>query len=181
MVPTMFQDNAFRFYQGDDLSIVESDLVDTSYTMWFMLPPEELSVEQWLAEKSMDWDLSAFSDKLTYGRIFLEVPKFEVNYKINLNEVLKSMGMDIAFNESLADFSNIGDAGGNIFISRVEHKTFLKVDEKGVEGAAVTSVGFGVTSVPPTIRFDRPFLVLLMHKPTQTLIFMGKIEHPLQD
>jgi serine protease inhibitor len=109
----------------------------------------------------------------------IDLPKFEIGYKIQLNEVLKAMGMEIAFDPFLADFSRLGNAPeGNLFISSVNHKTYLKIDEKGAEGAAVTSVGVGVTSLPPHLNFDRPFVFLLRNRDSNTLIFAGKIEDP---
>ena len=95
-----------------------------------------------------------------------------------MNDVLKQLGMNIAFDPGRADFSNFGEATGNLFINRVVHKTYLKLDETGVEGAAVTGVGVGVTSAPPPIEFNRPFMTILMHKETQMPLFIGKIENP---
>ncbi|MBK8506750.1 MAG: hypothetical protein IPL46_33955 [Saprospiraceae bacterium] len=87
--------------------------------------------------------------------------------------------MEIAFDPNQADFSKLGSAPeGNLFISKVNHKTYLKIDEKGAEGAAVTSVGVGVTSLPPHLKFDRPFVFLLRNRDSNTLIFAGKIEDP---
>jgi serine protease inhibitor len=54
------------------------------------------------------------------------------------------------------------------------------MDEKGVEGAAVTSIGFGVNSIPPTFMFNQPFVLVLRHVATNTLVFMGYIADPKQ-
>jgi len=63
-------------------------------------------------------------------------------------------------------------------LTRVIHDTFLKIDEKGAEGAAVTTVGFGVESITQTIIFDRPFLIVLRHVESGVPIFIGKISDP---
>ncbi|MDX1408461.1 MAG: serpin family protein, partial [Saprospiraceae bacterium] len=113
-------------------------------------------------------------------RLQLYLPKFETEYKIKLNEVLKALGMSVAFSTSEANLTRLGNAPeGNLYISRVEHKTFLKIDEKGAEGAAVTSVGIGVTSLPPQIAFDRPFMIVLRDRQVNTVVFIGKIENPV--
>ena len=113
-------------------------------------------------------------------RVLIALPKFEINYKITLNDALKALGMEIAFDPSMANFSKIGSfAERGPYISRVEHKTFLKIDEKGAEGAAVTAVGIGVTSAPPPINFNRPFMIQLVHKPSNTQIFSGIIQNPM--
>ncbi len=180
-VPTMFTDDAFQYYQGSDFSAVQCDFVDTTFSGWFILPTQQTSVETLVEQNNLAELINIVTSQSRFGRIFLEIPKFEVNYKIQLNDVLKSMGMALAFDRMQADFSGIGQSGGNLYISRVEHKTYLKIDEKGAEGAAVTSVGVGATSLPPRISFNKPFLVLIMHKPTRTLIFAGKIENPLEE
>ncbi len=181
-VPTMNQDNKFTHYEGLDFRGVACPFVDTNYAMWFVLPPEDQSIDDFLSAISYEKIIDGLTTDATHGRILLHLPRFEVNYKIQMNEVLKAMGMEMAFDPDLANFSQLGTpAYGNPYISRVEHKIFLKIDEKGAEGAAVTAVGIGIQSLPPVFRFDRPFLVLLMHRPTQTPIFVGKIENPLEE
>ena len=121
-----------------------------------------------------------YESKLFTDRVLLYLPKFETGYKVNMNSTLKSLGMEIAFNPQLADLTRLGNAPeGNLYVSRVEHKTYLKIDEKGAEGAAVTSVGVGVTSVPPTLAFDRPFMFVLRDLRFNTIVFIGTIEDPL--
>ena len=109
------------------------------------------------------------------------MPKFEVAYEINLNDVLKSLGMGTAFSMNEANLSRLGQSSGNLFINRVKHKTFLKIDESGAEGAAVTAVGIGVTSAPPSLFFDRSFVVLLRDIRYNSALFAGKIENPVEE
>ena len=179
-VPTMFQDDEFLFFQDEAFSAVELDFDDTDYAMQFVLPSAEQNISEWLNQERLISINQSLSDQATVGRVMVLLPKFEINYKIQLNEVLQSLGMEVAFDPGSADFSNLGSlAYGNAYLSRVEHKTFLKIDEKGAEGAAVTSVGIGVTSAPPTIHFNRPFLIQLLHKPSGTTVFAGVIQDPM--
>lgn len=179
-VDMMHQDiSTLKYYLQDDLTAVELPFADTSYGMVLILPPVETTPDQLIASLEGDRLETLLNLDLVAGRIYLEVPRFEIEYKILLNTVLKSMGMELAFDPDQADFSNLGAAPeGNLYISKVNHKTYLKVDEKGAEGAAVTSVGVGVTSAPPVINFNRPFVFLLRNRLSNTLIFAGKIEDP---
>lgn len=176
----MFQDiNTLKYYHGDDFSSVEMPFADSYYSMVLILPRPGSNPDQLISELDDNRLSQLFEQDMEIGRIYLDVPRFEIEYKILLNEVLKDMGMELAFDPFNADFSNLGVAPeGNLYISRVNHKTFLKIDEKGAEGAAVTSVGVGVTSAPPPLRFDRPFVFLLRNRSTKTLVFAGKIEDP---
>lgn len=179
LVPMMYQDSyGASFVKGEAFDAVDMPFADTSYSMTFVLPPPQVSLNDFIAGFSAD-DLDDLYASLRTGRIFLHLPRFSMSYKQLLNETLKGMGMELAFDPQQADFSRLGQAPeGNLFISKVLHKTFLKIDEKGAEGAAVTSVGVGVTSLPPSIRFDRPFLFLIRHKDTGAILFAGKMEAP---
>ena len=65
------------------------------------------------------------------------MPKFSYEYESGLNDALKKLGMNSAFDESKADFSKMGkSSNGNIFISEVKHKTFICVDERGTKAGA---------------------------------------------
>ncbi len=93
---------------------------------------------------------------------------------------MQMLGVKDAFSDSAADFSGMGTSAGRIVISQVKHKAVLEVDEKGAEGAAVTSVGFGVTSVPPQFTYNKPFVLALRHIATNTLVFVGYVAEPVQ-
>jgi serpin B len=68
--------------------------------------------------------------------------------------------------------------GPDIYISSIFHKAVLDVDEKGAEGAAVTAITFSTTSLPPVFTFNRPYVILLRHIPTNTLLFAGSVKKP---
>jgi serpin B len=106
----------------------------------------------------------------------VELPRFELTMEESLENILGDMGMRIAFDPNRADFTGINPAG-DLFISSVLHKTFIRVDEEGTEAAAATSVGVGTTSVPIPIRFDRPFVFALVEGKSGAMFFLGKVEH----
>ena len=49
--------------------------------------------------------------------------------------------MHAGFNPEVADFSGIAGLPGDIMISKVTQKTFIDVNEMGVEAAAATAIG----------------------------------------
>jgi serpin B len=67
-------------------------------------------------------------------------------------------------------------------ISDVLHKTTITVDEAGTEAAAASAVIVGVRSYNPedpiVLVIDRPFQFFIMHKPTNAILFMGKVMQP---
>jgi serpin B len=90
------------------------------------------------------------------------------------------MGMEIAFSDA-ADFTRINPAG-NLFISRVLHKTFIEVNEEGTEAAAVTAVEISLTSAGGSglthFIADKPFLFVIRENSTGSILFMGRLSQP---
>ncbi|HSM03109.1 MAG TPA: serpin family protein, partial [Longimicrobiales bacterium] len=87
------------------------------------------------------------------------------------------MGMGVAFDPDVADFSRMSPVG-QLFIDEVRQKTFIEVDEAGTRAAAVTSVGVGVTSAPPAFVVDRPFVFVLRERLSGTILFTGVVGDP---
>ena len=93
-------------------------------------------------------------------------------------ETLKSMGMTAAFSDG-ADFTRISKKG-DLKITDVFHKTFLRVDESGTEAAAATAGVVGTKSVELSKPFvaDHPFVFYLHDTKTGRVLFMGRVTAP---
>ncbi len=106
----------------------------------------------------------------------LHMPRFNFGSDVDLNDILSTLGMPGAFTDQ-ADFSGINGAR-DLHIQAVVHKAIIKVDEKGTTASAATGVSTGVTSVPPTLVVDRPFLFFILHEPTGAILFQGRVVDP---
>jgi serine protease inhibitor len=126
------------------------------------------------------WTQGFPEDYLDAQEIQVALPKLELSYGKELNDVLEAMGMGIAFNESLADFSRMIELppSMNAYLDFVRQDTFLRVDEEGTEAAAVTTVGVSVTSMPPSLIVDRPYLLVIRERLSGTILFIGAIGDP---
>ena len=112
--------------------------------------------------------------KSTYVSLYL--PKFETETTLNLTDILKSMGMKVSFTEA-ADLTKMCDSG-NMQVTDGIHKTYIKVDEKGTEAAAVTGMMAGATSAKPPVpiefKFDKPFTYVIKDKTSGEVLFIGE-------
>ena len=111
------------------------------------------------------------------------LPRFTLTYDLTMNEVLKKMGMERAFDPGRADFSGI--VAGDMWINRVRHKSWVEVNERGTEAAAVTVVeGVASSDVSHVARnpfrlvVDRPFLCVVRDRMTGLVLFLGVVTHP---
>jgi serpin B len=110
----------------------------------------------------------------------IQIPRFKLEYKVELTPVLSQMGMAKAFG-SQANFSGISQIPTEI--SEVKHKTFVDVNEEGTEAAAVTSIGIRATAAIPMsepfqMKVDRPFFCAIRDNQTGSILFMGAIANP---
>jgi serpin B len=104
------------------------------------------------------------------------LPKFSLEYELELNDVLSALGMEIAFTPA-ADFSRMY-AGGGVWIDKVKHKTFVEVDEEGTTAAAVTVVSMIDSVDDSQFIVDRPFAFAIWEAGSGTILFIGKIVDP---
>ena len=67
-----------------------------------------------------------------------------------------------------------------LFVDGVYHEVFVKVDEEGTEAAAATGVGMALSSGVSVQWFvvDHPFLFAIRHRPSKTLLFLGRVVVP---
>jgi serine protease inhibitor len=178
-VDMMRQSNVFPRYFNDEFQAVSLPYGDAGYCMTIFLPRLDQSLDDLIAQFNQDnWDdwLARFSE----DTVIFSMPKFKFGYGLKLNDALTALGMGIAFDDGLADFTGINPLG-NLFISRVIHKAFVQVDEKGTEAAAVTVVEVGFTSVGPEqhMTVDRPFVFVIHEENTGAILFMGKVVNPV--
>jgi len=176
----MVQTNDFSYFSNSDFQAIDLPYGDNNFSMTVLLPAPDKNVDLLIADfTNENWALWMNSFSTNDGTLYL--PKFELEYKITLNEVLKSLGMEIAFTGGLADFSNMYTGPFDLFIDEVKHKTYVKVDEEGTEAASVTSVSIGLTSGGTgfTMRVDRPFIFVIREKNSGSILFIGKIIEPI--
>ena len=118
---------------------------------------------------------------LAIKQVHVRTPKFKIEQKIELTEILKQLGMNRVFTP-LADLSGI-NGQHNLFLSAVLHKTFFAFEENGVEAAAATAAVINRTSIPPpsplfSFHVNRPFYFALLDLDTKTIFFIGHIQRP---
>jgi serine protease inhibitor len=181
--PFMQTDTLLDYFDNDLFQMIELPYGDGDFSMTIILPRPDHTTDDIIADMNPEsW--SAWIAGLTETDLQLALPKFRFRYDKKLNNMLKAMGMGIAFDGDLADFSNMvtnmGLLPGNLYIDFVQHKTFVQVDEVGTEAAAVTVVGIGVTSIGPHMMFvNRPFVVAIRERESGMILFLGKVIDPV--
>ena len=107
------------------------------------------------------------------------IPRFACDHDIEMSGALKTLGMTKPFDAAEADLSALGSSGnGNIFISRVLHKAYIAVDEKGTKAGAATAVEINETAAAVdiySVTLDRPFIYAVTDNATGLPVFIGTV------
>ncbi|KAF1542533.1 Heterochromatin-associated protein MENT, partial [Eudyptes schlegeli] len=169
-----------------NFKMIELPYVQHELSMFILLPDDikdsTTGLEQ--LERELTYEkLSEWTDtKMTETLVDLYLPKFKMEEKYNLRDILFSMGMRSAFSNN-ADFSGMAE-DAKIQISKVLHKSFVAVDEKGTEAAAATAVITRYTSLPVghvlKFKVDHPFHFFIRHNKSKTILFFGRFCSPLE-
>jgi serine protease inhibitor len=170
-------DRTFTFAKTSDFNLVDIPFKDSTFSVSFLQASETNTNSNWHTSFTPSLWNNLYSN-VQNERAIVYFPKMKLSYENDLIESLKLLGVKDAFSDAKADFTDLGTASNNIFINQLKHKAVLELDEKGAEGAAVTSIGFGVTSLPPIFLFNKPFVLVLRHIPSNTMIFTGYVANP---
>jgi serpin B len=178
-VPMMHQTASFLFSESmpDGLKAIELPYAGDDLAMVILLPEgglEKLEGELTVAR------LKQLRASLHETKVEVSLPKFQFETRYQLADLLAAMGMPDAFSETRADFSGMTGTKA-LRISRVIHQAMIDVNEEGSEAAAATAVVMMPKSVMmrrPVFNADHPFLFFIIHKPTDSILFMGRYAAP---
>ena len=160
---------------------------DESIAFLALMPAAEMSVREMYEQ--LTWEkVSGLLDQEETTFCNLRLPKFEVTFEKELNDSLKEMGLQKAFDGSQADLSGLGEtfAGENLFINLVKQKAVLILDEEGTEASAATMVAIKegcameYEKQPVNVYFDRPFLYMIIDRNSDIPLFMGIMDNPTE-
>jgi serpin B len=176
--PRMSRKDRLGYFETADFQAVMLPYASRQVSMYVFLPKGGL--DKFVPELTpLNWEKWMPQFRSREGA--LELPRFKLENKYELNGELKALGMTRAFTRE-AEFAGISDEP--LLISQVLQKTFVEVNETGTEAAAASGVAMRPSAVrmvpePPfTMIVDRPFYVAIREIQTGTILFHGTIEDP---
>ena len=153
-----------KWYEGD------------RYAFAALLPNEGVSVTELLDSLTSE-ELAKVLANPEADVVQTAIPKFRTESDLELKGTLEALGMPNAFDAEKADLTPLGTCDqGNLYISKVKHKTFIEVGELGTRAGAATAVEIECGSAmvePTTVYLDRPFVYMIVDMELNYPIFMG--------
>jgi serpin B len=181
-VPMMRRTHSFGYAEETDLQVLEMPYRGGELSMVVLLPPKQRRLEDF--EQSLTQDkVDHWLKGLETRKVEVYVPKFKMTTEFQLKKNLTRLGMIDAFSLASADFSGM-TGNKDLFIGEAVHKAFVDTNEEGTEAAAATAVTMrtGMASTKPNpipvFRADHPFLFLIRHKPSNCILFFGRVTKP---
>ena len=125
-----------------------------------LLPKEGVSVDEVIAKLTAESVDALFANAIREN-VSLQIPKYTVEYRQELQDVLAALGMGDAFTP-VADLTRMISTG-NTVVDRVIHKTYLALDNEGTRAAAVTAITTRNLGISKTyhVTLDRPFVYMI--------------------
>ncbi len=159
-----------KYYEGDEYAFVA------------ILPADEsISANEFIGSFSGE-DYIEFIGGAKYGcEVTTKIPEFTSEYEVTMNDILKDLGIEDAFDQNKADFTGV-TTETDLFISKVLHKTYIEVDREGTKAAAATAVlvDGAMACEPDLVEYyevicDRPFAYAIVDVETMNPIFVGTV------
>lgn len=187
-VPTMQRRDGMGHLAGKGFDAVSVPFVGGDMHLLLIVPKERDGLTA--VEAALTPETLAACARMERRDVALFLPKFKLEPPtLDLAGVLQGLGMKQAFNlpPGSANFDAMAPRRPDdyLYISKVFHKTFLAVDERGAEAAAATAVAMMLATAimpepekPVEVRADRPFLFALQHVPTGACLFLGRLNDP---
>lgn len=173
----MSADKTFGYFKADNFAALEMDYKGEELSMLIILPNEGKP----LSEFEKTFTVEKYNDivkAIEPQKTLVFIPRFTVESDFSMKKVLGEMGLTVPFSDD-ADFSGIS-GNKDLKISDAYHKAYIEVTEEGTTAAAATAVVVAMKSMPNFNVFDanRPFMFILRHKPTNTILFIGRVAKP---
>ncbi|XP_076020816.1 serpin A3-5-like [Genypterus blacodes] len=177
-VQMMSMEDSFDVYQDIDASTTVLHLPFNGTNSMLLLLPNNSSMLSGLETVLCPHHVTKWLKWMKPRMYEIHVPKFSIKTSYSLKDMLITMGMTDMFGAQ-ADLSGISETA-NLAVSEVVHQASLDVDESGATAAAATGIGIMLTSlrIVPVLRFDRPFMVVIIDRATGNINFLGKIVNP---
>lgn len=167
------------YYKNEELEAVRLDLENVEKTQleFLAIMPKDIDdfIEN-ISKKEIDKISNKFVNASEKTKLKISIPKFKFDYKLDLINDLKKLGINKIFTPE-ADLSGIGS---DLYVSEAVHKATIDLKEQGVKASASTAIVVQKNSVEleenfVKIDFNKPFIFVIKDKKTDDVWFVGSI------
>nr|XP_021200832.2 alaserpin isoform X4 [Helicoverpa armigera]XP_049702729.1 alaserpin isoform X4 [Helicoverpa armigera] len=166
-LPTMKQSAYFNYGESQELDakLLEMPYEGDKSSLLIVLPNEIDGLDSLLNKLKDPAVLRKAVDSMYNAKVDVSMPKFKIETKIDLADVLKKMSIEKLFTPGQARLDKLLKESQNLFVSGATQKAYIDVNEEGAEAAAANVFegpgGFYDPNPPQSFTADRPFYFAL--------------------
>ncbi|KAK1135482.1 hypothetical protein K0M31_000074 [Melipona bicolor] len=176
LVPTMFNKSQYNY---SNIPILQAKFIEIPYTntdiVMIIILPNEIDGLLNL-QTNFSWEILTNASRL-YGEIELYLPKFKIEFTVDLKNILSKLGVSKMFSRD-ANFKRISSVP--LMVNKILHKAVIEINEEGTEAAAATAVHLrlrrSMANEPKQFLVDRPFMFVIEYKPKNIPLFIGSVQ-----
>ncbi|ALC41552.1 Spn42Dc, partial [Drosophila busckii] len=178
-VHMMHQEDKFKYAELPELAAraVQLPYKNSDITLLILLPNEICGLQR-LEQHMRNFNLAHIEAKLLTQDVELALPKFKIEFDLDLKSTLQQLGISQIFADN-ADMGHLFDCAMGQKISEVKHRGYIDVNEAGSEAAAVTVIKYVNMSLNLNVKHfkaDHPFLFYILN--SKAIFFAGRYVQP---
>ncbi|XP_069806548.1 serine protease inhibitor A6-like [Dendropsophus ebraccatus] len=172
-VPMMHRLGQYRICQDHDFLFVEIPFTK-QIALLLLMPRNDVLTE---AEHKISARLIRYYiAKAKTSMLDLYIPTISLEQEVNVEFGLLHMGITQVFSHT-ADFSRISN-DTVLRVSRIYHKTLVKIDEDRTESSGAEGVQAVTLCKDSAVHIDQPFFALVYNKEVDTVLLIGRVMDP---
>ncbi len=180
---SFLHDTTAAYYETDKATGFIKMYKGGQYAFLAILPKDAtVSANEFAAGFTAE-DYEDFIGSVSYSyEVISKMPEFESDFDLMMNNTISELGADSIFSPYKADLSGIAKKPGDIYISRILHKTHIEVNRKGTRASAATIIeatmaGDVELSIPEYryVECNRPFVYAVVDTATMAPVFIGTV------
>jgi len=188
LVEFMQSENEYYYFENEVIQAISLDYEKDNMEALIILPKND-NINDYIKNFNQK-EYNNILECLNNEKVKLYLPKFELEFKKTLNDLLQNLGMKLAFDENNADFFNLFEKPEeekneiNFYISEILQKTYITIDEEGTEAVAITSICVNIIGINrkrkiSIMDINHPFLFIIRNQDLPSehdILFIAKIE-----
>lgn len=186
-VEMMHQYGELGYAKGSDFAVLRLGYKNVPFSMYVILPDKVMAAGELVKWAVANKELRGGIPKTSPYNVDVLLPKFSLASQYDVKHQLENMGVSNAFSTSEANFDTMikNSDDFRIYVSTIRQKATIDVNEEGTEATAATcsisySFACAAPPMPPCADFhaDRPFVFMIVHEPSATILFNGWVTKP---
>ncbi|MGK7954023.1 MAG: serpin family protein [Crocosphaera sp.] len=178
--PFMSRQGTYNYLETSQLQAVELPYGDGRFSLYLFLAKPDNDLPQMVKELTAK-KLSKLLAKFRKSQGLLELPRFQLNYEVDLTQSLKALGVSTMFDPAQAEFAHL--SSHPTYVNGIKHQTILGINQQGITTSPESNLLPETKAIDNgqerfSLTIDRPFFSIIRDNKTGNILFIGMIFEP---